>query len=160
MYGLAQLYLQTKHTDEAVEMYRRVKDFDPELGEGHWMYGLALMYDKQQREEGAKEVLQSQKVAYKYILKEARELTPLLEAHLVMNDVNAFRDLIERLPNYVRGSAEQYAQFAIGLEKLGHADLRERALAYGNSADPKTAEVYKLLYQQHLKSLPPKSVKK
>lgn len=160
LYGLAQLYLQTRKTDEAVEIYRSVRDLDPALGEGHWMYGLALMYDKQQQNEGAKEILQSQTVAYKYVLKEQRELMPLLEAHLIVNDAQATADLIERLPMIIKGNAEQYAQFAVGLDKTGHADLRERVLAYGIGADPKTAEAYKLLSQQYLKSVSQKPAKK
>ncbi len=160
LYGLAQLYLQAKQPDSALEIYRQVRDFDPELGEGHWMYGLALMYDKQQRMDGAKEIVQSQTATYKYILKEQRELTPLMEAYLVMNDAEAIASFINRLPSLVSGSAEQYAQFAVGLDRTGHPDLRERVLAVGVSKDPKTAEVYKMLFQQYQNSLAPQPVKK
>ncbi len=129
-YGLANLYLRTNRVPDAIALYRQVRDFDLELGEGHWMYGLATFYDANNRQEGAKELIASQNVRYPYRLKEGRELVPLADAYLTMGDVNGFRGLAATINNQPVAEATFYVQLAYKYDRLQFPEERDTVLAF------------------------------
>jgi len=142
-YGLARLYLQTKRPQLAVDIYRQVRDFDPELGEGHWMYGLSLYYDLSSIQDGAKELVASQAVAYRYALQDAREIIPLVDAYVTLKDQAGLKKyVLDRLQNFPKGTAVVYAELAQKLQDAKWNDARDELLAFAQTVDPSTKDTF------------------
>ncbi len=66
--GLANLYLREGRVNEAAQLYRTVRDLDPEWGDAHWTYGLVLMYYAMDSKGGASEIASSQATAFPHAL--------------------------------------------------------------------------------------------
>ncbi len=142
-YSLSRLYFQTRRPELAVDLYRKVRDFDPDFGEGHWTLGLSLMYDVVgKKEEGVKEVIISQNVLIRYALQDPRELEPLFDAYLTAKDDIGLRGVIDRLATLPKADAALYAKLAHMLQDAGKTDLRDLVLTYGQSIDQQTRTAF------------------
>lgn len=141
-YSLARLYFQTRRPELAIDAYRKVRDFDPEFGEGYWTLGISLMYDVGKKEEGAKEIASSQTVSIRYPLRDPRELDVLVDAYITLKDVDALRTMISKLASLPTGDATMYAQLARRLQSAGYPELRDQVLQYGDSVDPRTRSIF------------------
>ncbi len=141
-YSLARLYFQTRRPELAIDIYRKVKDFDPDFGEGHWTLGLSLMYDVSKKDEGAKEIIASQTVTIPYNPQDQREIEPLVDAYLITKDDQGLRALVGRLDKLPQADATTYAKLAHKLQDAGKNDVRDAVLAYGQSVDERTRHVF------------------
>lgn len=141
-YGLARLYQQTGKLDKAIAIYSQVREFDLELGEGYWNYGLVLMYDKRDYAAGSREILMSQSVRFPYSITDARELLPLVDARLITGDIEGLKKMVDSLANYPRGTAQIYGALAWKMEATEQFELRDKILAFGMELDPKTQDEY------------------
>jgi O-antigen ligase len=146
-FGLANLYVAQGRVDEALELYRKVRDFDPDLGEGHWMYGLALFYDKQDHQTGATELALSQSSKFRYVLRDGRELIPLADAYTILNDVESFRKLADRITEVPQGQAVYYVQLAYKYHQAKMFEERDRVLNYAISLDPRAKATFDQMVQ-------------
>ena len=142
LYGLARLYLLEGRKDEALDIYRQVRDFDPELGMGYWTYGVSLFYDKGDTAEGAKQIIQSQTVTYAYLLQDARELVPLLDAYAIANDAAGLETALLKNMANLPMSGSLYAQVAVKLEQINAIGLRDKILDMGMAVDSSTRALY------------------
>lgn len=129
-FALARLYVAQGRMPDALEAYKKVRDFDLELGQGHWMYGLSLYYDKQDRENGARELIESQNVAYPYAFTDVRELLAMADAYAIVNDKEGFAKLTVHLPNIPLGDVNSYAQVAYRYDQLALVEQRDEVLAF------------------------------
>lgn len=129
-FALARLYISENRLSDALETYKKVRDFDPELGQGHWMYGLSLYYDKQDRLAGAKELAESQTVTYPYAFTDAREFMAVADAYQLLNDKEGMKKLIARLPDVPLGEAATYAQLAHRYELMSMPTERDQVLSF------------------------------
>ncbi len=141
-YGLARLYQQQGQVDKAIPIYLRVRDFDAELGEGYWNYGVVLVYDKRDYVTGAREIMQGLNAKYPYRLQDARELLPVFDAHLILEDLPGLTKVVDSLASYPTGSGQIYAALAWKLELTQQLELRDKVLAYGKGIDPNTESEY------------------
>lgn len=139
-YALARLYTETGNMDATIEILRNVKDFDYELGEGHWRYGVALLYDKHELEEGAKEIALSQSVQYRFKFTDGRELVPLFDAYLILGDTEAMDRMISKLDTYPKADESVYAQF---IAKLSISNMPEQQAAVEAFAKEKYPDIDK-----------------
>lgn len=140
--GLARFYLQAKRTDDAIRVYKTVLDFDTELGESHWMYGLALFFDGNKKDEGAKEIVASQDVTYRYALRDPRELQPLLQAYLYAHETERIRGVVEHLDQYPLGSPQAYAEAAFLLHTEGGTEFEQAFIDRAESLVPGSRDAY------------------
>ncbi len=141
-YGLARLYFQTSRPDQAIDVYRQVRDFDPENGDGSWTLGVSLMYDVNKKEEGAKEVVRSQTAQHPYRLTDPREILILAEAYALLGEEEKITVLISKLPSLPQGDGSLYASLAHQMDALGKGALRDQVLQYGESVDIHTRTLY------------------
>lgn len=141
-YGLARLYFQTGQTEAALNVIKRVRDFDLELGEGRWRYGVAMMYDAGQLQLGAEEVAASQSVAYPYGISSGRELIPLFDAYLILGDTEAMNDLISRLDRFPLAEERVYAQAAVKYTLNGYEVQKEAISEFATRHYPDFEETF------------------
>ncbi|MEI7512143.1 MAG: O-antigen ligase family protein [Candidatus Uhrbacteria bacterium] len=148
-YGLARLYLQTGQLDKAVEVFKNVRDFDPEDGIGPWNYGLILMYDKAGqtndsaiRLEGAQEIKKAMEVKWVYGLSSGRELLPLFDAYIVLQDTPGLTKWTEKLVDFPLADASTYAQIAMKMNIVQLNDLRDKILTIGENRAPGTKDAF------------------
>lgn len=149
-YGLAQLYLQLGRVDDAVQVFKNVRSFDPESGIGLWNYGVVLMYDKgntdpEARVEGAKEVRAAMQAPYPYTLQNPQEIFALFDAFIVLKDAENIQKTIEMLPSYPKAGTDTYAAIAMKMQVLELYDFRDRVLTIGETIAPGTREAYEFL---------------
>ncbi len=146
-YGLGNLYLRMGRKTEMFDLYRKVKDFDLDLGEGHWMYGLVLFYDKPDAQEGSKELLLSQSAKYPHIYNDARELIPMADAYITLGDKEGLRHLVDHLSDVPVTQANFYAQLAFKYH-LAHLDEeQEKVLAFAETQDPSVRQLFQNIVQ-------------
>jgi tetratricopeptide (TPR) repeat protein len=148
-YGLARLYLQTGQLDKAVEVFKTVRDFDPEDGIGPWNYGLILMYDKASqtndnalRLQGAQEIKKAMEDQWPYALSSGRELLPLFDAYIVLQDQAGLSKWVDKLGDFPVGDASTYAQLALKMNIIQLPDLRDKILDFGEKTAPGTKDAY------------------
>lgn len=149
-YGLARLYLQLGRLDDAVQVFKNVRDFDPENGIGYWNYGLTLMYDKgredaEYRVRGAEEIRSAMRATYPYAMQNPQEIYALFDAYIILKDAAALQEAAQSLAAYPRADANLYAQLAMKMETLGLSDIRDTVLAQGEALAPGTVEAYENL---------------
>ncbi len=141
-FGLARLFFQTNRPQDAINVYRQVRDFDPGNGDASWTLGVSLFYDVNQKEEGAKEIVHSQNVEHPYRLTDPREISALADGYITLKDDAGLQAMVTKLDRFPAGDAAIYADLARQMEAAGKTDLREKVLVYGESIDPRTRAVY------------------
>lgn len=141
-FGLARLFFQTNRPQDAINVYRQVRDFDPGNGDASWTLGVSLFYDVNQKEEGAKEIVHSQNVEHPYRLTDPREISALADGYITLKDDAGLQGMVAKLDRFPAGDAAVYANLARQMETAGKTDLREKVLVYGESVDPRTRAVY------------------
>ncbi len=129
-YGLARLYMMVGQIDMALEIMKRVRDFDPELGEGYWNYGITLMLDKGDVDAGSEQVVKAINVSYPYQFKDPREYAVLIEAAGYRQDKESLKLFLERWNDGPRPTVEQAAQLVVLLERKGMTEMRELYLSF------------------------------
>lgn len=142
-YGLARLYLQLGRLDDAVAVFKNVRNFDLENGIGYWNYGVTMLYDKgasdpAARQTGAEEIRTAMQVKWPYTISDSRELFPLFDAYIVLRDAENLQKTIENLGGYPLATANVYAQLAMKMQVLGLSDLRDLVLAKAEVLAPGT----------------------
>lgn len=141
-FALARLYAAEGRLPETIELYKKVVDFDPELGQAHWMYGLSLYYDGQRQQLGAKEIAASQTVSYPYTYTDAREFLAMADAYTVLNDRVAFAKVVNHLSDTPVADATTYAQLAYRYDFLGMTAERDTVLAFATKTDPRVNQLF------------------
>ncbi len=151
-YGLARLYLQFGQLDNAIAVFKNVRDFDPENGMGSWNYGLTLFYDKAgqtndaaTRLEGATEIKKAVEAKWPYNLASSRELLPLFDAYLVLKDTDGLAKWAGQLNRLPTADTQTYAQLALKMQLVGLNDVRDTILTYGESVAPGTKDAFEKL---------------
>jgi O-antigen ligase len=153
-YGLARLYLQLGQLDNAIQVFKDVRDFDPDNGMGSWNYGLTLMYDKAAqtndesiRLEGAKEIKKAIEAPFPYALLSSRELMPLFDAFIMLKDADGLGRVVDQLTKsqYPVADTATYAQLALKMHLVGLEALAVKILAFAETVAPGTNEAYNKL---------------
>jgi len=135
-YALARLYLETGKQDAAIDILKTVKDYDYELGEGHWRYGVALFYDKSSLQDGANEIALSQSVSYPFHLTSGREFIPLVDAYLVSSNQAALDELLTQLDAVSLDAEGVYAQIAAKLTIMGMDSEKQTVIDFAQQSYP------------------------
>lgn len=141
-FGLARLFFQTNRPQDAINVYRQVRDFDPGNGDASWTLGVSLFYDVNQKDEGAKEIVHSQRVEHPYHLTDPREISALADGYITLKDDAGLQAMVAKLDTFPAGDATIYASLARQMQAAGKTDLREKVLMYGESVDPRTRAVF------------------
>jgi tetratricopeptide (TPR) repeat protein len=146
-YGLARLFLQLGRLDDAIAVFKTVRDFDLENGIGYWNYGVTMLYDKggtdeAARQEGAEEIRKAMNAKWAYVIQDSRELFPLIDAYIVLRDAAGLQKTVDTLQSYPTATANTYAQLAMKMQALGLAELRDAILEKGETLAPGTKAEY------------------
>ncbi len=146
-YGLARLYLQLGRLDDAVAVFKNVREFDLENGIGYWNYGVTMLYDKgandqEARQIGAEDVRKSMQVKWPYVIQDSRELFPLFDAYIILRDAEGLQKTVAALETYPLATANVYAQLAMKMQILGLTELRDQILTKGETLAPGTKDEY------------------
>ena len=146
-YGLARLYLQLGRLDDAIAVFKTVRDFDLENGIGYWNYGVTMLYDKGSTDEaarqiGAEEVRKAMQAKWAYVIQDSRELFPLFDAYIILRDAENLQKTIENLQGYPLATANIYAQLAMKMQVLGLTELRDQILTKAETLAPGTKDEY------------------
>ena len=151
--GLAQLYAQEGRLTDLLNIDKELIGFDPEYGESHWNYGLALMYDKGDVQNGVQEIKLSQTVSYPYHIQNVRELIGLADAYIVLKDMDGLKNAVAILQDnfsligQTQDAANVYAQLAYKYQVEKLIDQRDQILALGKQIDPTVTQVYAQMLQ-------------
>ncbi len=135
-YNLGRFYLERGKSQEAIEVFRRTVEFDPEVGESHWYLGLTLFYNLNQREEGAKEIAKAMSAKSPYQLKDFRDGVTVATAYDLLKDKEHFRDLLMQMQSLSGGSLPFFLEIAHIAERLGLMPERNVVLNAILRADP------------------------
>lgn len=141
-YALANLYRRQRRTAEAVELEKQARDFDPEVGQARYMYGLGLFYDMGDKTNGAKEILASQTVRYVYPPTEIRQLVPLADAAIVLNDKETLKKLVSYVPGIPAGQITFYIQLALRYHLAGLVEEEKQVLDFATTIDPSVRDQF------------------
>lgn len=127
-YSLARFYITQKKFDVAEQFLREVISFDEEIGEGHWVLGLSLVFDQGEIEEGAKEIVLSQNTLVPYAIRAVREVLALGLAYDAIGDADGLRSLLPMLTQLPREDLAFYVDLARLMEKNGLREERNAIL--------------------------------
>ncbi len=147
-FNLARLYERQGRIDEAMALQKQARDFDVEVGETRWSYGLALFYTKQDRTEGAKELAASQTAQFPHALASVTEAEYLADAYLTLNDVDGLKKLALKIATLPAGKVDEYARIALRLHAVGLAESRDAVLNFGATIDHSIGFVFDSLLKQ------------
>ncbi len=141
-YGLANLYTRTGRLDEGLALDKEALDFDLDVGEAHWTYGISLFYDKGDKVNGAKEIIASQTAKYRYAIPSTQSLVAVADAYLALNDKNGLHALLQRLPDVPPSSVSDYLQLALRYHEAGLSDDRDQVISAASQLDPNAKEEF------------------
>ncbi len=97
LFARARFLLRLNKTDEALALYKQVRDEDAEIGEGWWMLGITEFYDKHDLATGAQDILRSQTTAYPYQFQDPREYAVMMHAAAVAKQPDVFQKMFARM---------------------------------------------------------------
>lgn len=129
-YGLARLYLMANQIDVALDIMKRVRDFDPDLGEGYWNYGVTLLYNKGDLAAGAEQILKSIDLQYPYQFKDPSEYQIFVDAAGIAKDEKALEHFLKIWNAYPQPTVEQAANLVVQLQLHGMTKMRDAFLDY------------------------------
>lgn len=144
-YSLANLYFRYGKVDEAIEVYRRVSEFDKDFGEGYWVYGLSLFYDAQKPAQGAPVIIQALTASIPYAFKDAKELAAVADAAYLLNTPEAYQALVDSIKRAPKGPVDYYAQIAYKFELAKLPNVRDQVLTAAETFDPTVRPAYEAL---------------
>ncbi|MBI4138645.1 O-antigen ligase family protein [Candidatus Uhrbacteria bacterium] len=128
LYSYARFLVNTNRPDEATELLKEAVALDDEIGESHWLLGIHLLFNRQDVERGAQEIVKSQRVSSRYVLQEGRESLALALAYEQTNDIEGLKSLIVLLPTLPQAELDVYVQIARAMERKGLTAERDRIL--------------------------------
>ncbi|MFH1973874.1 MAG: O-antigen ligase family protein [Patescibacteria group bacterium] len=128
LFGLSRFYVGQGRLDEAKTLLEQVVSDDDALGEGHWLLGLHLFFDRKDFENGAKELVKAVSVDYPYVPKDAREAMALTYAYDALGDVEGLKSIIDLLPTLPPGDSGTYVEIAKAMERQGLIEQRNMIL--------------------------------
>ena len=124
-------------------IYKQVRDQDPENGQGDWTYGISLLYDMNDRQNGAAEIVKSQNVPYPYAPQDPREIVPFIDAYFIVGDKPGLIAVLDKyLPIVPSINASYFAQIAVKFDQMKQPDLSEHVLEIGEKVDAGTRQAY------------------
>ena len=141
-YSLARFYAREKKFDLAEKLLRESISYDDQIGEGHWILGLTLMFDQQRNEDGAKEILLSQTSESPYALRDIREVLALGLAYDALKDTEALKTLLPIMSRLPRGDLPFYLDIARLMEGNGLLNERNAILGGLSKIDEKMATYF------------------
>jgi tetratricopeptide (TPR) repeat protein len=144
-FRFAEYYMRTNRKEEGLALLKQAVEFDPEIGDSHWMYGLSLLYDAAHKAEGAKELVLSQTVKYRFKPVEARQFIPLIEAAAIEKNDALLKKFADQIVNSPVGPTDVYLQFVSGYQKLGYSKEAEAMLDFITRYDPAAPEKFEEL---------------
>jgi O-antigen ligase len=151
-YALANLYYQYGKIDEALVVYQRVSEFDPNFGDGYWIYGVATFYDAHKPAQGAPIIMKALTVSIPYNFRDVNELAAVADAAFLLNTPEAYNVLIASIKRAPKGSAMSYAQLAYKFDQAKLTDVRDRILDAAEEISPMVRSTF-----EDLKKSPPTS---
>ncbi len=140
-FNLARFYVQTGRVDQALEQAAVARDFDSENGYGDWTHGIVLFYDKGDKANGAKELVQALEKPYPYPPEFPRDMVPIVESYKILGRTKELDAWIDKL-GYEGGTMQQYLQIAYELQLSNRIDLRDRVLTGAKKIYPAIQEEY------------------
>jgi hypothetical protein len=107
------------------------------------------MYDKASqtndnalRLQGAQEIKKAMEDPYPYNLQSGKELLPLYDAYIVLQDAQGLAKWTEKLKDFPVADADTYAQLALKMNIVQLGDLRDKILQFGEQTAPGTKAAY------------------
>ncbi|MBD3251562.1 hypothetical protein GF380_03880 [Candidatus Uhrbacteria bacterium] len=137
-FGLARLYSQVGQSDKALEVLKRTRAFNENIGESWWYVGLVSWLEQGNEDEGTKALIEAQKVKAPFSLRNATDAMQLARAAAIQGDTEMLKDVMSVLAD-LNGSTEQYLQIAISMEMAGLFDERNIILNALLEKDPNLA---------------------
>ncbi len=124
-YSYARYLIRQQRFEEAESVMREVISFDEEIGEGHWILGLMLLFDLGNIEEGPQEIARSQETIEPYALRDAREVLALAFAYDALGTAEKMKGLLPMLSTLPRTDMAIYLDIARLMEKNGLLEERD-----------------------------------
>ena len=128
LWGFAHFLISRGRQDEALDILKQVVSLDDQLGEAHWQLGLHLFFDRQQFEDGAKELVKAYRSKYPYIPSTAREAMALAYAFDALSDAEGLKAVMTMLPTLPQGDVGTYLEIAKTMERQGLIQERNMIL--------------------------------
>ncbi|MCR4278611.1 MAG: O-antigen ligase family protein [bacterium] len=138
-YSLARFYIREGKFDDAESLLREVITFDEEIGEGHWILGLTLMFDQGKKEEGSAEIVRSRNSVAGYGIRDVREAFALAFAYDVLKDTDGLKSILPIISAIPRGDLPYYVDLARLMERNGLISERNAILGGLSQIDQKMA---------------------
>lgn len=135
-FGLARLYAQMGQSEKTRDTLKATLDFDQNIGEAWWYYGLVTWLDLKNEDEGTKAVVQAMKAKSPFVLTKVSEAFQVARAAAIQEDQDVLRKVMDALPQLGGGTMELYLDIAAQMEKAGLIEDRNRILNAAIQMDP------------------------
>ena len=125
-FSYGRFLIQQNRAKDANDAFHTALDFDQNVGESWWFYGISL-YGLKQANEGAQAVASSTRVSAPYQPQSLREVLAITEAFLTVHDREGLKKLWIVLPQFTsdRMALNLYLDLARIAEKMGENELRD-----------------------------------
>lgn len=144
-FGLARLYSQLGQSQKTYDTLKQAVEFDDQVGESWWYFGLVSMLDLAKVDEGADAIIKSQTVKTPYAYQTVSDAIQIAHAASYKKDTDLLKKILERLPTLGGGSIAGYLEIARSMEKSNLLEERNVILNALVKADPSLVDKLKPL---------------
>ncbi|MEK7203623.1 MAG: tetratricopeptide repeat protein [Patescibacteria group bacterium] len=134
-YEVAQVYLNKKDYQKAIEWFEKVVELNPEVGLSYWYLGITLA-QAGQLQKGAETI---EKSDYDYKSNEADALR-MAEIYLRMKNFQKVAEIYEALIKLNSKNPQYFASLAVAYREIGQIDKAIKAAQTASQIDPAFAK--------------------
>jgi O-antigen ligase/tetratricopeptide (TPR) repeat protein len=138
-FALAQLYSMTGRKDETREVLKSALDFNRNIGEAWWYFGITSWLDMGRTEEGMDAVLQAVKAKVAYTPVRARDGLSVAQAAAARGETDLLRQMLPSMLKLQDGSVAIFLEIGRAYEQVGLLEERNTILNALQQADPAIA---------------------
>lgn len=144
-FGYGKLMGELGRKEEAMTMYKKAAELDPEIGEGWWYVGVSYWFDQNNPKEGSQYIIKAVKAAYPFAMRSADDAALVARAYDMNNDKDGLKSLINILPNLPAAPSATYIDIARNMEHQGLIEERNMILGAVIQLDPQTKKQFQPL---------------
>lgn len=128
-YGLARLYAQVGQIEKTRETLKKAVDFNENIGESWWYYGLVSWLDLGKEAEGTQAVVRAMTAKSKFIPQRVADVMQIARAAQIQKNTDLLRSTMDMISGLSGGgSVDQYLAIAKIMEAEGLIEERNKIL--------------------------------